>query len=71
MHDLITEGTCYFLLKLFDLVRVKLNNVPGLKIDQVIMVLPIRLLEPRRTTAKGMTVDRTHLFEELHRPINR
>jgi hypothetical protein len=71
MDDVITKLAGYFLLQLLDAVGAELDDVAGIHVDQMIVVIPAGLLESRRPTFEGMAVDSAHFLQKFHRPVDR
>lgn len=70
MNNLIPKRLGNFVLQLLDTLGMKLNHLASIKINQMIMVLSICRFEPRGTTFKGVALNGTPVFQQLHRPVH-
>ena len=63
MYDLIAELAGNLVLKLLDLVGLEFDYLACVYIEDMIVVLFMRCLEPRTTPLKGMAMHHALLFE--------
>lgn len=70
MNDLVTQRLCDFVLELLNLVGVKLNDIAGIDINQMVVMISSCRLEARWAAFKGMAMDGADTFQQLHGAID-
>ena len=70
MNDVIAQRAGDFVLKFFNLVRMELDDIACINVDQMVVVISCCRLKARWPAFKGMAVNGPDAFKQLHRAIN-
>ncbi len=69
--ETITELLCDLFLQGLDLRVAELDHLAGVEVDQMVVVLPVRILVSSTAITKFQPVQNPRFFKQLHRAVDR
>ena len=70
VDDGVAQRPGDLVLQRLDALRLELDDVAGLDVDQVVVVVAAGLLEARGAALEGMAVDGAYPLQELHGAVD-